>query len=364
VSGAGIRRVGGYLERLRQRDLGLVVEFLGGLSDVQTLVQYSDHVLQGLRRMVACEHASYNELDMRERRDRFVIAPLDASAHVMLEVDSFRARISEHPVIAHYGKIKRSTGWLKVSDFVTRREFRQTGLYHDYYRRVRTEAQIGLMFPSGRGVDIAIALNRASGEFNERERLVLNLVRRHVQVAYERTETFDRADKQVALLMAGTTAGRIGIAILSEGRVATINETARAWLHDYFGGANAPDQVPPELESWLASHDGPSCSSAPHRVARTVGDRRLTVRAVRCGEEIVLLLEEDGVAILPATFASLGLSRRESEVLGWVARGKTNPEIGSILAVSPRTVQHHLETIFRKLDVETRTAAVARAFEA
>ena len=351
------------MERLRQRDLGLVVEFLGGLSEVRTLGEYSDHVLQGLRHMVACEHASYNELDMRERRDRFAIAPLDASAHVMREVDSFRARIAEHPVIAHYGKIKRATGWLKVSDFVTRRQFRQTGLYHDYYRRVRTEAQIGLMFPSGRGVDIAIALNRASGEFTERERLVLNLVRRHVQVAHERTQTFDRADKQLALLMAGTTAGRLGVAILSEGRVGMMNETARAWLHDYFGQAGAPDRLPLELESWLAGHDGPSRSSAPQRLTRTIGDRRVTVRAVRRGDEIVLLLEEDGVVIPPATFTSLGLSRREGEVLGWVARGKTNPEIASILGLSPRTVQHHLEAIFRKLDVETRTAAVARAFE-
>lgn len=57
----------------------------------------------------------------------------------------------------------------------------------------------------------------------------------------------------------------------------------------------------------------------------------------------------------------LGLTRREVEVLTWVTDGKTNAEIGEILDTSPRTVQKHLEHIFEKLGVETRTAAAMRA---
>lgn len=57
------------------------------------------------------------------------------------------------------------------------------------------------------------------------------------------------------------------------------------------------------------------------------------------------------------------LSARQLEALTWVARGKTNSEIGVLLAVSPRTVQKHLELTFQKLGVETRTAAVMRAIE-
>ena len=55
-----------------------------------------------------------------------------------------------------------------------------------------------------------------------------------------------------------------------------------------------------------------------------------------------------------------GLTRREVEVLTWVADGKSNTEIGQILGMSPRTVQKHLEHIFEKLGVETRTAAAVR----
>lgn len=58
-----------------------------------------------------------------------------------------------------------------------------------------------------------------------------------------------------------------------------------------------------------------------------------------------------------------GLTRRETEVLAWVAQGKTNCEVATILGASPRTVQKHLEHIFQKLGVETRTAAAVWAWQ-
>jgi Bacterial regulatory proteins, luxR family len=58
----------------------------------------------------------------------------------------------------------------------------------------------------------------------------------------------------------------------------------------------------------------------------------------------------------PPRDSSLGLG-------DWVAQGKSNKEIGDILELSPRTVQKHLEHIYRKIPVESRTAAAAKAYE-
>ncbi|MBC9252204.1 DNA-binding response regulator [Pseudomonas alcaligenes] len=58
------------------------------------------------------------------------------------------------------------------------------------------------------------------------------------------------------------------------------------------------------------------------------------------------------------------LTEREVEVLRWVACGKTNRDIGDILGLSPRTVNKHLEHVYVKLGVETRTAAAAVAISA
>lgn len=68
------------------------------------------------------------------------------------------------------------------------------------------------------------------------------------------------------------------------------------------------------------------------------------------------------VAAPPPTLArSLPLTAREHDVLRWVAAGKTDRDIAAILAISHRTVHKHLQRIYTKLGVETRTAAAMRA---
>ncbi|KKB80016.1 LuxR family transcriptional regulator [Devosia soli] len=59
-----------------------------------------------------------------------------------------------------------------------------------------------------------------------------------------------------------------------------------------------------------------------------------------------------------------GLTRRESEVLLWIARGKSNRDIGEILGLSPRTVNKHLEQVYAKLGVENRASAAIKAIQA
>lgn len=54
------------------------------------------------------------------------------------------------------------------------------------------------------------------------------------------------------------------------------------------------------------------------------------------------------------------LSAREAEILRWIALGKTNPEIGSILNISSFTVKNHVQRILKKLDVTNRTQAVGK----
>jgi len=59
-----------------------------------------------------------------------------------------------------------------------------------------------------------------------------------------------------------------------------------------------------------------------------------------------------------------GLTQRESEVLLWIAGGKSNRDIGDILGLSPRTVNKHLEQVYSKLGVENRASAAIKAIRA
>jgi DNA-binding response OmpR family regulator/DNA-binding CsgD family transcriptional regulator len=103
------------------------------------------------------------------------------------------------------------------------------------------------------------------------------------------------------------------------------------------------------------------------RMIVEANDRRIEfsfVSAVGPDELLLRLAElstEPDELILRKTLA---LTSRESEVLLWVSRGKSNREIGKILDISPRTVNKHLEQIFQKLGVENRASAAARAVRA
>jgi DNA-binding NarL/FixJ family response regulator len=65
----------------------------------------------------------------------------------------------------------------------------------------------------------------------------------------------------------------------------------------------------------------------------------------------------------PGRLEQLGLTPREAEVLFWVARGKTNDEIATVLGIGLTTVKKHLESTYAKLGVENRTSAAAMALE-
>ncbi|WP_432725818.1 response regulator [Variovorax sp. W6] len=139
----------------------------------------------------------------------------------------------------------------------------------------------------------------------------------------------------------------------TRGRVAWRSPQAALWLHALEEPV-APGLLPASLEAALS----PGAAVA----VGTATGMRLSVRnlgAAALGETMLLFaIQRDGPA---ARLADAALTPRETEVLSWLAKGKTNRDIGEILGTSPRTVNKHLEHIFEKLGVETRAAAAALA---
>ncbi len=79
------------------------------------------------------------------------------------------------------------------------------------------------------------------------------------------------------------------------------------------------------------------------------------------GEALFKITEVGEASKVDLLLRQTGLTRREAEVLLWVSYGKTNRTVSEILGISPRTVNKHLEQVFKKLGVETRAAATAIA---
>jgi DNA-binding response OmpR family regulator/DNA-binding CsgD family transcriptional regulator len=142
-----------------------------------------------------------------------------------------------------------------------------------------------------------------------------------------------------------------------DGRIVWQTPLARTLMQGYL--------VDSELTTWLqetqAAH-GAGLSHPPLTLAR--GSRRLIFSAAEFSEDeqwMIVLREESDAAQIEKLMASFKLTQRESEVLNWVIKGKTNRDIGDILGTSPRTINKHLEHVFVKLGVETRTSAASVA---
>ncbi|MDF1763699.1 MAG: response regulator [Oleibacter sp.] len=128
------------------------------------------------------------------------------------------------------------------------------------------------------------------------------------------------------------------------------------------GDAEFHQQLQSTLPSWLLRHPRRNDQVRLSMTALQVQVRFLGRTAP--DEFLLRLVYEDEESQRAVLRREYNLTDREAEVLLWLSRGKTNQEIGQILSLSPRTVNKHLEPIFRKLNVENRTSAVALALGA
>lgn len=125
---------------------------------------------------------------------------------------------------------------------------------------------------------------------------------------------------------------------------------------------NNHKQLPPVLLEFALSYIRGGQQNAPLRFQ--LGELSAKISTCTLQNEFLLLLQKNSTEPnVDALRNDLGLTAREAEVLMWIARGKTNRDIGEILGSSPRTVNKHLEHIFEKLGVSTRSAAVSVALQ-
>ncbi|WP_223301465.1 response regulator transcription factor [Variovorax boronicumulans] len=157
---------------------------------------------------------------------------------------------------------------------------------------------------------------------------------------------------------------------LPEGRLIWQTALARDLLSRYCE-TQAPE-TPPAVLDWLRQHAPEARARGIEPPALTIaqGARSLSLRLHRqtgeddAGDEWMIVMREvSDTAVIEAMSLSLKLTAREAEVLYWVVKGKTNKDIGEILGSSPATAKKHLERVYVKLGVETRTAAAGVAIK-
>jgi DNA-binding CsgD family transcriptional regulator len=319
--------------RLRRSDLEAILRLVHEAGELATdETPFPDEALLRFAEVVACDDLVTYEVDRVRRRN----LPLDGR-----QSDRWWEIEHQHP-LCHYVEETGDFRTLKVSDFLTRAQFHSLELYDEWFRPYGWEHLMMLPLPAPPWHERGFNLLRSRRDFSERDRDVLDVLSPHF---LRLTRTIDvRRRLEAALAALDAVDVDHGVVVLdAAGRVDHATPLARRLLAKYFEEADTT--LPDVIDEWLAHGQGP--------LARAQGAHRVVID--RVGR--ALLVREE-----PAAAAKGGsLTPREQQVLEWVADGKTNAEIAQILVTAPGTVRKHLEHIYEKLGVHTRTAAAAYA---
>lgn len=180
-------------------------------------------------------------------------------------------------------------------------------------------------------------------------------------------ETCPDGDVNFASIMDLDTSGGWQVVRLgTDGKLLAAEPSATKVLQQFFPGeAVGEGQMPGVLADQFIERRNWGLSQVLRvQCGRTTAIRdglQLTVHFIPELGGGYLLLKIERQRPATAYASTLSLTGREREVVALVAMGKTNIEIGIVLKISSRTVQKHLENIFQKLGVETRTAVAVRA---
>jgi DNA-binding CsgD family transcriptional regulator len=331
---------------LAARDAERLLRFVAYADSIDGDEPFTPELMLELGRLIEADWVTYHEADhVRRRMLMLLLRPGDDDDDDEEEeediTDEQWDRMQEHPVCRRW----REDGTfraLRISDVIARREFRRSRHYADYFLPWGVEFELKTRLPSPLWHAQTFAFHRSGvRDFTPRDRLVLDLLTPHFSRLREAAKTRRRLAAALAELdRAGEEAPRGLIFFGPTGEVDFMSPPARRLLRDFFHAAPG-DRLPTALVDWLEGGDSPS-------LVRRRGDRRLVV------ERTV------GSLILEERVAEVTLTAREREVLGWVSRGKTNAEVAELLWLAPSTVRKHLENVYAKLGVSTRTAAVAR----
>jgi len=308
-----------------------------------SLTESLRHMMTVVRRVVGCDSINIGTVDLQTEEghhfdlDGFLMPPERREA-----LPHFK---NQHPMLAYARQHPGLNPPLRFCDFYSRQEFEETGLYRECYHGY-TSSMVTFGIDSPPGLNISFVLSRSQGDFSEREVEHLSVLQPLISSVYHQLILEEAVRcRRSSDLPAGIIAG-------SGQHIITLDRRATALLTQIFPNASRH-----RLPECLARHVYPSRSRVNTFLVQ-LDNQCLNGQVEHVGDEWILKIWEERGPLPKEKISALGLSKRQVEVLHWVAMGRTNPEIAIILGISARTVEKHLENIYRQMGVETRLAAI------
>ncbi|WFU18582.1 LuxR family transcriptional regulator [Bradyrhizobium sp. CB3481] len=355
------------MRQLRQRDLHSILEVVEQLYTFQTPESCETGIIEPLMRLMDCDSLHLAEVNPKQRSVRWT-SNLDPGQKMAIPNmrEIIAQHMHEHPFLLHWNPGRGLLKPTRLSDLISRSKWHDTGLYKELYRPFRMEHLIGVALPAIGPREVHIVGLRETLDFDQRACRIFELLVPHLAAVYRNAQAIGDLDGQLASLREGIEMdGRTAVLLGPRRSVRQMSARAHQLLAAYFPMRWTDQNIlPTPVDDWLRRHEREISISPPRPFTAEHDGRRLTIQLLRERGGHLLLLSERKLRIAPEDITSLGLSPRETEVLAWLAHGKSNAEIAGILGLAPATVKHCLERVYGKLDVGSRAAATAVAVAA
>jgi DNA-binding CsgD family transcriptional regulator len=337
-------------------DTQLLLDLVGEAYSFEDLAEYRHGILEVITRVVPCDRVGYNEITPDES---FAITVPEFDASLL---PRFAALIYENPLIQRYEQTRDGRPY-RISDMVDQQTFHDLALYKELYRKIGVEWQVAFTLPARAPLIVGIALTRTHEDFTNREVQLLALARPHLMQAYRNAELRSTRKATLAALEQGLdTLGQHIIVLDPHQRIEFATDSARRLLGDTRANRRG---LPDEIREWIAGRQDPRPAAEP--LILEIDGNRVLVRLLpnkRTDRREVLLLENGTGQLTVDALRSLGLTPREAQALRFLALGQTTTQTAVEMRIGRRTVEKHLQRIYEKLGVRTRTEAAAAAWAA
>jgi DNA-binding CsgD family transcriptional regulator len=401
------------MPRLTHSDLRAALRFLAACDAGSGLHAFARSVTAALPAVIPCDLAVFGLVNTRAQTLAAVENPrltTEADLATFMRV----SRQSPNPPLDHFARTGDPEARL-ISDFVTRRQFHALPVYTDFYRPLRVEFLLGAFIHDSPTAFDGITLSRTRPDFRERDRAVLTVLRPHIIQGYRTAMAVDRLRADLVLATNSREPPGFGLVVLSgNARMRFVSPGVIALLARYFDAHRHADELPDSLARWVrqqvdAIRDASRLPAPqpPFVVERNGG--RLIARFLSVARDTWLLLEEPETRAECRRLASLGVSSREARhlcdalweeevdpgeprlreiarrvislyrdvpcpaqgaahltpheerLLRLLTQGHSYKTAAAAVGSSVHTVAFHMKHIYAKLQVHSKSEAVAKA---
>ena len=301
------------MKSVAESDLQSLSEAIYDLHGSISADEFPAHSLEVATRLVRNDAIAWNEVDPVAQRAIVQFFP-DVPPDPLL-LRRFQELASEHPVIRHIAETGDGSARM-ISDFMSSDEFHEQRIYRDLYQPLGAEHQISVALPSVQPRIIAVVANRAElgDDFDERDRLLLNLFRPHLAQSYEMARDRRRITHALAAATNGLRSDGAHMIVLDD-PPHELTPGAMTVLYRAFGAPGRDDALPRRVTTWLARERARALAGIDHGIPALRHPlvvhrhgRRITARLVPGDPVDGLLLREELETPDASSLQMLGLT--------------------------------------------------------